>query len=332
MILVTGGTGLVGSHLLYLLVQNKEQVKAIYRSESSLEKAKKVFKSYGQKELFHRILWVKADVCDYFQLNDIFEDITHIYHCAAIVSFDRKRADKMNEVNIEGTKHLIDLSLEHKVKKFCFVSSVAALGKYAGGKCTDEEALWAYSKNTSPYSVSKFYAENEVWRGAEEGLKVVIVNPATIIGFGDWEGGSSAIIKKINDGLNYYTPGSNGFVGVLDVVKALHLVMNSSVENERYLLVAENWQFKKLFTKIAVGLNKTPPKKEAPKWLANILRRLDEFKYFALGEPSVITKHSVETAYSHQCYSSTKIQRELNFEFQTLEIVIKETTQLYIKY
>lgn len=329
MILVTGGTGLVGSHLLYRLTKNGESVKAIYRNKKSLEKAKKVFQSYHADHLFNSIQWVEADLLDYFSLKDIFKGITHVYHCAAVVAFDRKSTHNMLDTNIEGTQHLVNLSLEHKVVKFCHVSSVASLGEYENNKCTDEEALWQHTKTTSDYSVSKYYSENEVWRASEEGLNVVVVNPATIIGYGDWSESSTAIIKKVNDGLNYYTPGANGFVGVKDVVEVMLLLMNGEISNERYLLVADNWSFKKLLDQIANGLGKKPPTKEAPRSIANLLRRLDEARYFLFGTKTVLTKQSVNTAYRTHCYSSAKIKTELNFQFTPLEEVIKETTQLY---
>ena len=329
MILVTGGTGLVGSHLLHYLLKNNEAANAIFRDEKSKEKTKKVFESYGSSELYNEIKWIKANLLDYFSLEDIFEGIDYVYHCAAVVAFDRKSTHQMQEVNIEGTQHLVNLSLKNKVKKFCFVSSVASLGEYSNGDCTDEEALWQHTKNTSDYSVSKYYAENEVWRAAEEGLNVVVVNPATIIGYGDWSESSTAIIKKVNDGLSYYTPGANGFVGVNDVVKAMHLLMNKDIANERYLLVAENWPFKKLLEHIADGLGKKMPTKEAPRSIANFLRRLDEIRYFVFGTKSVLTKQSVATAYNTHCYSSDKIKKELHFEFEPLDKVIKETTAFY---
>lgn len=326
MILVTGGTGLVGSHLLHLLLKNGEKLKATYRSKKSQEKTKKVFDSYNSAALFNQINWVQADVADYFSLEDIFDGVTHVYHCAAVVSFDRRKSDTMYDINVEGTKNMVNLSLTHGVKKFCHVSSVASLGSYADGRCIDEEAIWTHSTETSYYSITKYYAENEVWRAAEEGLNTVIVNPATILGFGNWEESSTAIIKKVNDGLNFYTTGENAFVGVTDVVKAMHLLMNSDISDQRYILVANNWSFKKLLSEIAVGLGKKPPQKEAPRWLANMLRRLDEARYFLLGSKTVLTKQSVDTAYKKKCFSADKIKKELNFEFEPMEQVVKNVT------
>jgi dihydroflavonol-4-reductase len=330
MILVTGGTGLVGSHLLHLLLKSGEKVKATYRTAASLKKAEKVFSSYKAENLYKQVNWVQADVADYFSLEDIFEGITHVYHCAAVVSFDRRKADSMFEVNVEGTKNMVNLSLINGIQKFCYVSSVASLGSYADGRCTDEEAIWAHSDETSYYSITKYYAENEVWRAAEEGLNTVIVNPATILGFGNWEESSTAIIKKVNDGLNYYTTGKNAFVGVSDVVRAMHVLMNSEVSDQRYVLVSENWSFKKLLSEIALGLGKNPPKKEAPRWLANLLRRLDEARYFIFGSKTVLTKQSVDTAFRKKCFSAAKIRKELQFEFEPMENVIKKVTAEFV--
>jgi dihydroflavonol-4-reductase len=330
MILVTGGTGLVGSHLLHLLLKIGEKVKATYRTAASLKKAEKVFSSYKAEDLYKQVNWVQADVADYFSLEDIFEGITHVYHCAAVVSFDRRKADSMYEVNVEGTKNMVNLSLINGIQKFCHVSSVASLGKYADDRCTDEEAIWAHSDETSYYSITKYYAENEVWRAAEEGLNTVIVNPATILGFGNWEESSTAIIKKVNDGLNYYTTGKNAFVGVSDVVRAMHVLMNSEVSDQRYVLVSENWSFKKLLSEIALGLGKNPPKKEAPRWLANLLRRLDEARYFIFGSKTVLTKQSVDTAFRKKCFSAAKIRKELQFEFEPMENVIKKVTAEFV--
>ena len=233
MILVTGGTGLVGSHLLYFLSKKELKVRAIYRNEKSIEKTKLVFKSYGAAEALNQIEWVKADLLDYYSLKDAFENVNYVYHAAAMVSFDSKSANELIKVNVEGTEKIVNLSMEFNIKKFCFVSSVASIGEYANGSCSNEETPWQNSKSTSSYSISKYYAENEVWRASQEGLPVVIVNPATIFGFGNWEVSSLKIIKRVYDGLSFYPSGKNGFIGVTDVVKAMLQLMESEIVNER---------------------------------------------------------------------------------------------------
>lgn len=329
MILVTGGTGLVGSHLLYALISNGEKVRATYRNSKSLQKTKKLFKIHSAENAFDKIDWVEADITDYFSLQEIFHDIDKVYHTAATVSFDPKDAAQMMEVNIEGTAHMVNLSLEHNVKKFCFVSSVSALGDYEDNRCVDEEALWQMTADTSNYSVSKYYAENEVWRAGEEGLNVVIVNPATIIGFGNWEESSSVIIKKVYDGLNYYPPGSNGFIGVNDVVKAMLLLMEGESSGVRFLLVADNWKFEKLLQRIAELLGKTIPQKKANRSMANWVLRLEQLRsLFSNGKP-LLTKESVNVAFQDKCYSAEKIKSTLGFEFENLNKVLEDTLALY---
>lgn len=329
MILVTGGTGLVGSHLLVQLIKQGETVQAIYRSEKSIEKTRKVFQLTATEKDFNKIEWVKADLLDYFAISDLMEGTDYVYHAAAKVSFAAKDVEDLMASNIDGTANLVNIALEKGVKKFCYVSSVAALGSYPNGNPTDEEALWQQNKNTSNYSVSKYYAENEVWRASEEGLNVVIVNPATIIGFGDWNESSSSIIKKVYDGFPYYTSGSNGFVGVNDVVKAMLLLMNSDIINERYILVSENLKFKTLFSLIAKGFNLKEPTKFVSKKWAKLLVIAESIRTLFTGKNPVITKESLDTAYRTKNYSNEKITSELNFQFQPMKEVIEETCELY---
>lgn len=332
MILVTGGTGLVGSHLLVKLTSEKQKVRAIYRNKKSIEKAKMVFKALNAEVDFNKIEWVQADLLDYYSLENAFEGISHVYHAAAKVSFAAKDADDLMSSNIDGTANMVNVALDKGIEKLCYVSSVSALGSYANGKATDEEALWQQNKFTSSYSISKYYAENEVWRASEEGLDVVIVNPATIIGFGDWNDSSSSIIKKVYDGLSYYPSGGNGFVGVNDVVKSMLLLMESKTVNKRYLLVSENITFIKLFSLIANGFNKKPPQKLVPKKWANLTVFVDKFQSFLRGKSPVLTKESVDTAYRVKKYSSEKIKTELDFQFENMDQVIRETCDLYMKH
>jgi nucleoside-diphosphate-sugar epimerase len=211
------------------------------------------------------------------------------------------------------------------------VSSVSALGSYPNNKATDEEALWQHNKNTSGYSVSKYYAENEVWRASEEGLDVVIVNPATIIGFGDWNDSSSTILKKIYDGLPFYPSGANGFVGVNDVVSSMILLMEGDIKNERYVLVGENLKFIELFTLIANSFNKKPPHLFVAKKWAKLVLSLEVIKAFITGKDQVLTKESVDTAYRLKEYTSQKIISQLNFQFENINHTISETCGLYLE-
>jgi nucleoside-diphosphate-sugar epimerase len=180
MILVTGGTGLVGAHLLYELTSAGLRVKALRRQQSNTAWVKKIFSYYTDKVdlLYSQIEWVEGDILDYFSLEEALKGVSKIYHCAALVSFHGDDNDIMLNNNVKGTGNLIDAAIHNKVRRFCHVSSIAALGKTQDGSQITEETYWTPSKRKSGYSFSKFFSEMEVWRGIEEGLDAVIVNPS----------------------------------------------------------------------------------------------------------------------------------------------------------
>ena len=227
MIFVTGGTGLVGAHLLYELTLAGHNVKALKRKTSNLQQVVKTFSYYTQNpdELFARIEWVDGDILDYFAIENLLKGVTEIYHCAAIVSFDPKERKKMISNNVEGTANLVNAAIENGVKKFCHVSSVAALGLVENGAMITEETNWVPSKKVSGYSESKFFSEAEIWRGMEEGLDAVIVNPSIILGPANWDTGSAKMFKTVWDGMKFFTRGITGFIDVKDVVRAMILLM-----------------------------------------------------------------------------------------------------------
>ncbi len=329
MILVTGGTGLVGSYILIELSKENSSIRAIYRNKAHIEKTKKIFEAHHLLSQFNEIEWVKADVIDYFQLKDAFQGIRKVYHAAAKVSFSTKDTDRMMNINIDGTTHIVNLCLEMRVEKLCYISSVSSLGSYQKG-CTDEEALWQKTKKTTAYSISKYYAENEVWRASEEGLKVVILNPATILGYGNWNDSSLKIIKSVVNGLSFYSPGTNGFVGVKDVAIAKKL-MESNIVNERFILVAENISFHKLFQIIAKAFDVPPPKYASKKWMAKILLYSDQLISKLTLKNPVLTKSTVKKAFHHQCYKADKIEQQLAYKFQDINEVMQDAALLYKK-
>ena len=263
MILVTGGTGLVGSHLLYHLCLENDKIRAIYRTKSTLEKVKKVFSFYANTDfLFDKIEWIKADITDIPSMIPAFVNVKKVYHCAAFISFNSKDYRKMRKVNIYGTANLVNLCIDAKIDKLCFVSSIAAVGDSINGNLISEENEWNKELDNSGYSITKFGAEMEVWRASQEDIEVVIVNPGVILGSGFWDSGSGKLFSKVYNGFKYYTEGVTGFVSVQDVVKPMIQLMNASVKNERFILVSENKTYKQIFDLIANAFGKKRPSKK----------------------------------------------------------------------
>lgn len=330
MILVTGGTGLVGCHLLYLLIKKDKKVLALHRKNSNLEKVKKVFSSYSEnsQKLFAKINWIEGDINDLQSLSIAFKNIEEVYHCAAFISFDKKDLKSMKKINIEGTANMVNVSLDKKIKKFCYVSTIAAIG-LSTNKFTDEETEW--TDNSNPYSQTKKNAEMEVWRGISEGLNAIIVNPGVIIGSGFWKRGSGAFFTQISRGMKYYPSGKTGFICVKDVVNIMYILMNKNIFSERFILVAENWTFKKFFYKVSESLNLSPPKKEAGKTLMKIALVLDFLNSLILGKKRKLNSASVESSTSTSHYSNTKVSSKLDYDFIKIDKSIIETCEIFKK-
>jgi len=332
MILVTGGTGLVGAHLLFHLLNENKPIRAIYRNEKKFENVKRIFSYYSKDAdtLFNKIEWVEADLNNIPQLTEAFKDITHVYHCAAFVSFEPDKFDVLKKTNIKGSANVVNFCISNKVKKLCYVSSIAALGSSLKNEIITEETEWNKEIDNSVYAITKYGAELEVWRGTQEGLDAVIVNPGVIIGPGIWRYGSGSLIKMIYNGLKYYTTGSTGYVDVNDVVKAMIQLVKSNHKNERYILVSENLSFKDFFTKTARYLGVKPPQKEAKPLLLNIAWRLDWLKHKLTGKRRVLSKQTAKSALTETNYSNKKIKEAIGFEFLPMDKSIEITSTYFL--
>lgn len=337
MILVTGGTGLVGAHLLYELTSSGIRVKALRRQHSHTGWVKKIFSYYTDKveELYSLIEWVEGDILDYFSLEEALKGVTRIYHCAAIVSFHGDDHDIMLNNNVKGTGNLIDAAIHNGVGRFCHVSSIAALGKTQDGSEITEETYWTPSKRKSGYSLSKFFSEMEVWRGIEEGLDAVIVNPSIIMGPGNWDIGSPKLFQSIWKGLRYYTKGVTGFVDVRDVVKAMILLMDDQhfegVKNQRFILNAGNMSYEDFFNKIADGLNKPRPKNFASDVKLHIAWRMAKAASVFTGKRPLITRDTVSASNKKHRYSGDKIMRTTGFSYRSLDSSIADIAEIFLK-
>ncbi len=331
MILVTGGTGLVGTHLIYELLNSGENVRAIKRKNSKTEKVRKIISYYHENpdELLKNLEWTEADILDVFSLEDAMKGIDKVYHVAAIVSFNPKDHQQMIENNIKGTANIVNLCIEHKAR-LCHVSSVAAIGRDNTQNMVTENEQWVYSKKQSAYGISKFESEREVWRGIAEGLDAVIVNPSIIFGPGHWGEGSSAIFSKVWTGLKFYTKGITGFVGVKDVVHCMIKLMNSNINNERYILNGENVSYKKCFETIALELNVAKPKFFANKFLSGIVWRLEKMRSFIIRKPPLVTRETARTANKKYYFSNEKICLAINYKFEPFQKTVKETALRFL--
>lgn len=333
MILVTGGTGLVGAHLLYHLSLQENRIRATYRSRSKIDKTKHVFTYFTEQidSLFDKIEWVEADILDIPKLNDSFEGITHVYHCAALVSFDPKDYHMLRKINIEGTANVVNLCISKNIEKLCYVSSIATLGNSQDNSLITEDSHWNPEADNSVYAITKYGAEMEVWRAAQEGLKTVIVNPGVILGGGFWKSGSGSLFRMIFKGMKYYTNGVFGYVDVNDVTKGMMELMNNKIEGERFIMVSENWSFKDFTHHVARALKVIPPKKEAKRWLLQFAWRMDWLRCFFNGKPRRLTKQTVSSILDNRNFSNKKIYNVLQLNFIPIEKSIAETCSQFLK-
>lgn len=321
-VLVTGATGLLGSHLIAYLVRQHQTVRAIYRTHIPAL----------PPDVQERVEWVRADLLDIPSLRDALQDVQYVYHCAGKVSFARKARRELMLVNVEGTRHLVDLCIEMRVRRMVHVSSVAALGRGDREQHIDDDTPQPEHVRRSVYGWSKYLGEMEVWRGWAEGLEVAIVQPTIILGPGHWHTGSPALFKRIYDGFPFYSPGVNGFVDVRDVVRAMHLLMQSSVNGERFILNGDNWSYQRLFTAIAHAFHRKAPRYAAGRWMGYMVAAYQQLQsWISSSYEPVVTLETVHTAQLKVYYYATKLLRFFpEFRFTPLEETIAYTCEAFL--
>lgn len=318
MILVTGATGLVGSHLVLQLVSQNLKVRALFRKEESKSQVLRVFEHYQKSDLYEQIEWSQADILDIPTLEAAFVNVDYVYHCAALISFDPKDEEKLRKANIEGTANVVNLCIDFGVQKLCYVSSIAALGDLKDfEKVVTEETEWNPEVHHSDYAISKYGAEMEVWRGHQEGLNVVVVNPGVILGPVFWTDGSGEIYERVQKGLRFYTKGGTGFVIVDDVVKSMITLMCSEVNGERFVLVSETLTYENLTKLIAGKLNVAQPKLHAKRWMTSLAWRLD-YLLGLFGKKRILSKNMASTLHSIDYYDASKIEEATGLRFKKI--------------
>lgn len=331
--IITGATGLLGSHLLYELSKKEDNIIALKRPASSLSLTEKIFKwqENNSKTNFKKINWVEADITDIDSLLKIFEKDSKVYHAAGKVSFDEKDKNQLFEVNVNGTGNVVNAAIEKGVSKLCFVSSIAAIGRSSNNTPTSEETPWDNNAKISLYAESKYEAEREIWRGIAEGLSSVIVNPSIILGPGNWNESSARLFSNVYNGLKFYTKGTNGYVAADDLAKIMIALMESDAESQRFIINSENITYQQLFTWIAESLHVKPPKYLAGPILSETVWRILKLVSLFTGKTPLITRETAQTANSNYYYSNEKIILQTGFHFKPIKETIKETAEFFLQ-
>ena len=322
-VLVTGGTGFVGAYVIRDLVNEGYAVKALRR--------KPVIPFYIDTDILRKVQWIDGDILDTFALEEATQNIDAVIHTAAKVSFHEKDRLELFSTNVEGTANIVNAALENNVRRFIHVSSVASLGKRNNGSTVNEESKWQENKLNTNYALSKYYGEMEVWRGIAEGLNAVIVNPSTILGYGDWNSSSNALFKNAYKGFPWYTNGVNGFVDIEDVSRAIVKLLATNIHSERFILNGDNWSYRRLLDTIADSFGKRRPYRKATPLLSSLAWRLEKIRSFFTGKNELLTKETAKVAQSNTNFDNNKILNALpGFSFTNLEQTIKKACGRYV--
>ena len=321
-VFLTGATGFVGSYIARYLIRQGYTVYATKRPSSRLDLV---------SDIQDKIIWSDCDLQDIIDIEEIIQKVDNVIHCAAVVSFQPKDIDLMHLVNVIGTGDLVNLSLQHKIKRFVHISSIAALGRHKNDKQIDEEVEWQDSPYNTQYGISKQMSEREVWRGQAEGMNVCILNPSLILGAGFWDAGTSVLFQRAYKGNPFYTTGSTGAVDVRDVAKLAVLAMASDISGERFIISSENLSYRSMLSTIAKNLNKKEPKIKLNKALRTLLCRADALIAALSSRKRQATKETLEASSRQSRYLSDKSKKLFNYHYLPIDQTILETSKALIK-
>jgi len=310
MIAVTGATGLLGSYIVRKLCETNIAFVALKRNGSDTSLL---------NDLKEKITWRDADITNPVSLEEAFADVTGVIHAAAYVSFNPRKAKTIFQINTEGTRNVVNACLVNNIKRLLHVSSVSALGRQKGQTILSEENKWLGNSINSTYGESKYKAELEVFRGQEEGLSTVIVNPSVILGFSNWDKSSAQLFKYAWKQRPFYIDGSLNYVDVRDVADASLQLFNSTIEGERFIISAGSIPFKKFFDTVAQGFQKKgPPIKVNSTW-AKVLAGIENGRTWLTGSEPIITRETARLVDTFFQYDNQKVKKALNYNFQTID-------------
>jgi dihydroflavonol-4-reductase len=325
-VFLTGITGLLGGEVANQILDKGYKVKALVRNPAKIK-------------FQHPLLeYVEGDILDVTALSQQMKGADFVIHTAAVVSFAPKDRKAMYHTNVEGTANMVNTALEVGVRKFCHVSSIAAFGRPPLNEMKkvdlvriNEDQKWLASETNSHYAISKYMGECEVWRGAAEGLPMVIVNPSIILGEGEWHISSTQLFKYVYDERPFYPEGYMNYVDVKDVSRALIQLMESDIHSERYCLSGGMVSYKDFFDKIAERFGKKKTSIKVTSGMMGAIWRVEALKSMLTGKAPLITKETAKTAQLKIFQENNKIRKDLNFEFNSLDNTLDRVCSYLVK-
>ena len=323
MILIIGGTGLVGSHLILECYKENLKLRVTYRSKEKLNNLKHhLKKKHLMKSCYLKSIdWVNVNLNDIVSLDDAIRGVDFVYHCAAKVSLADYDKDELFKTNIEGTSNVVNMCLKYKVKKLLYLSSISSIGANNDVKIINESHSWDDNRDYTFYARSKNASELEVWRGSQEGLNVIIVNPGLILGDNVNNPSIRKILKIAHNNFFFYPTGKVAVIDINDVSRILMLLLNSSVKNERFILVSENIDQRMLFDKFRLSIGKRKAFFPLSKFLLNFFL-IGEIILQTLGiRKRFMSWALIQILCSKQIYDGSKVSRLLSFEYKEIKSI-----------
>ncbi|MDH5398327.1 MAG: NAD-dependent epimerase/dehydratase family protein [Cyclobacteriaceae bacterium] len=314
MILITGANGFIGSYLCRELVNQGYEIRAIVRETADLSSLKDIL---TQIEIF------KGDLLDLVRLEQAFEGITKVVHCAGKISFHPGDEKEMRSANVDCTHNLVNMALEKKISQFVHISSVAALAKDKGQEVVDENSQWPGTATYSRYGESKYLGELEVWRAHIEGLPSVIINPSIILGAGNWNESSSKLFKYVWEGNKYFTRGHLNYVDVRDVVKIITTLLQRGIIGERFIINAGKIDYQSFFSSVAKNFSTRPPSVPISKTMETIALGFEKLRTFFTGKRQRISREIFNGSRSNLLYDNRKIIKQTDFTFTPLQDTLR---------
>lgn len=333
-VLVTGSTGLLGSHLIAKLLHQNKTVIATKRKNTNTEVTQKILSYYfNDNQFFERLVWIEPDFFNPYEWEEILSvyQINEIYHCAGNVSFNDKRKEEILKTNVGITTHLVNACIDKEVK-FCYVSSIAALLNQFEHNNITEKTFWQPGKYEYTYALSKYLGECEVWRGIEEGMNAVIVNPGIIVGAGNWNRGWGILVQKAYKGIPFYTTGKTGYVAVEDVVDIMIQLMDKNIFGQRFILTENNYTFKEILEELHLSLSRPIPKYQAAPWMLHFVRAIENiYSFFNRDYEPSFTKGTVQAAFTENIYNNSLIKNTLNYHFRPIKPYIHKVSEKFLQ-